>query len=125
MTAKEKILEYLDFKGKNANQFYKETGLSVGFLKSGKHIGSNNIKIIINTYPDLSLDWLVMDKGEMIIKEKKKEINKNDDSLLLSLITNKDTELRKMAEEIGALKEQNRMLKKQIGYTSLPIASEK
>lgn len=70
MNTKEKIRQYLDYKGKNANQFYSETGLSNGFLHSGKYAGSDKVRIIIETYPDLNLEWLIMDKGEMIIINK-------------------------------------------------------
>lgn len=73
MTAKEKIIQYIDYKGISKRDFYRQTGFSNGFLDSGKHIGSDNIKIIISNYPDISLDWLVMDDGEMI-KTKNAEI---------------------------------------------------
>jgi hypothetical protein len=43
------------------------------------------------------------------------------DPIILSLLK----ENRQMAEEIGALKEQNRTLKKQIGYSNPSIAAEK
>lgn len=66
MTTKEKIIKYLDTKGVSKRDFYRQTQFSNGFLDSGEHIGSNNLKIIVDTYPDLSLDWLVLDKGEMI-----------------------------------------------------------
>lgn len=66
MTGKEKIIQYIDYKSISKRDFYRQTGLSNGFLDSGKYIGSDNLKIIIDTYPDISLDWLVMDTGEMI-----------------------------------------------------------
>ena len=66
MTTKEKVIKYLDFKNISKRDFYRQTGLSNGFLDSGKHIGSDNIKIIVDNYRDLNLEWLVMDEGEMI-----------------------------------------------------------
>ena len=66
MTTKEKIIKYLNFKNISKRDFYRQTGLSNGFLDSGKHIGSDNIKLIVDNYHDLNLDWLVMDEGEMI-----------------------------------------------------------
>lgn len=74
MTTKEKIVQYLEFKGLGKRDFYRTTGFSNGFLDSGKHIGSDNLKIIIDNYSDLSLDWLVLDTGEMI-KTKNAEIS--------------------------------------------------
>ena len=66
MTEKEKIKHYLDSKGVSKNKFYTQTGLSIGFLDSGKSLGADKIKTIINAFPDLSLEWLVMDIGDMI-----------------------------------------------------------
>lgn len=79
MTTKEKILQYIDYRGITKRDFYRQTGLSNGFLDSGKHIGSDNLKIIISNYPEINLDWLVMDNGEMIkTKSKEKVIKEND-----------------------------------------------
>lgn len=68
MTEKEKLKAYLQYKGISKNRFYTETGFSVGFLDSGRSLGADKVKIIINKFPDLSLDWLIMDLGEMIIE---------------------------------------------------------
>ncbi len=69
MNEKEKIKQYLEYKGVSKNKFYNQTGLSIGFLDSGKSLGVDKAKIIINNFPDLSLEWLVMDKGNMLITE--------------------------------------------------------
>lgn len=74
MGEKDKIKKYLEYKGISKNKFYTETGLSVGFLDSGKSLGADKVKIIINTYPDLNLDWLIMDTGPMISSPEPVEI---------------------------------------------------
>lgn len=66
MTEKDKIKQYLEYKGFSKNSFYVKTGLSLGFLDSGKSIGADKVRIIINMYPDLNLDWLILDNGPMI-----------------------------------------------------------
>lgn len=66
MTDKDKIKKYLDLKGISKNRFYTETGLSMGFLDSGRSLGVDKAKIIMNTYTDINLDWLVMDRGPML-----------------------------------------------------------
>ena len=68
MTEKEKLKAYLQYKGISKNRFYTETGFSVGFLDSGRSLGADKVRIIINKFPDLSLEWLIMDEGEMIIE---------------------------------------------------------
>lgn len=68
MTEKEKLKAYLQYKGISKNRFYTETGFSVGFLDSGRSLGADKVRVIINKFPDLSLEWLIMDQGEMIIE---------------------------------------------------------
>lgn len=75
MGEKDKIKQYLDYKGISKNKFYTETGLSIGFLDSGKSLGADKVKIIINKYPDLNIDWLVLDKGPMIKQQYEAEIS--------------------------------------------------
>lgn len=75
MGEKDKIKQYLDYKGISKNKFYTETGLSIGFLDSGKSLGADKVKIIINKYPDLNIDWLVLDKGPMIKQQYESEIS--------------------------------------------------
>ena len=72
MTDKQKILQYLDNKGISKNRFYVKTGLSTGFLDKGSSLGLDKLKIIIDNYPDLSVEWLLHDKGPMILNDDKK-----------------------------------------------------
>lgn len=74
MTEKEKIKQYLDFKGISKNKFYIETGLSIGFLDSGKSLGADKVKIIINKYSDLNINWLILDEGPMIKQQPQSNI---------------------------------------------------
>ena len=66
MTEKEKIKQYLESKGISKNSFYQKTGLSMGFLDSGKSLGVDKLKTIIENYPDISLDWLVFDRENVM-----------------------------------------------------------
>lgn len=77
MTTKEKIKYYIDSKGISKNKFYTITGLSTSFLDSGNTIGVDKAKIIIEKFPDLSLEWLVLDRGPMLANNKVPE-EKND-----------------------------------------------
>lgn len=66
MTSKERVLLYLDSKGVSKYQFYKDTGLSNGFLDKGENIGSDKCEIISDAFPDLSIEWLITGKGDML-----------------------------------------------------------
>lgn len=65
MNEKEKIKQYLNSKGISKNSFYQQTGFATGFLDSGKSLGADKLQTIIDNYPDLSLEWLVLGKGDM------------------------------------------------------------
>jgi hypothetical protein len=69
MNDKEKISKYLDYKGISKYKFYTQTGLSNGFLDSGKSFSLENTRIILDKYHDLNPNWLLLDQGEMIQKE--------------------------------------------------------
>ncbi len=66
MSDKERIKQYLEYKGISKNKFYSQTGLSIGFLDSGSSLGVDKARIIINNFPDISLNWLIMGDGNML-----------------------------------------------------------
>ncbi|MBZ9651000.1 hypothetical protein [Psychroflexus montanilacus] len=66
---------YMDYKGLNDHKLSLETGISNGLIGKARKRGSlsgQNISKLINTYQDLSADWLFRGEGEMI---KRKENN--------------------------------------------------
>ncbi len=107
MTDKEKLLQYLDCKGINKNQFYVKTGLSKKFLDSGKSLGVDKLRIIANNYSDLSLEWMVLDKGEMLKSEKENQPNTEKYIALLEKDNNR------LENENKILREDNQRLSKE------------
>lgn len=77
MDAKERLLQYLDYKGITKYRFYQDTGISNGFLLKNRNIGSDKCELICSYYSDLSVEWLVMGRGDMIRKDDAPE-EKND-----------------------------------------------
>ena len=65
------MLQYLEKKGISKYKFYKETGLSNGFLDKGENIGSDKCEIILSHYPDIRAEWLVTGRGPMVKEELK------------------------------------------------------
>lgn len=66
MSAKRNLLIYLKKKSISKAEFYKKTGVSNGFLDKSDHISTSNLEIILNYYEDLSSDWLITGKGNML-----------------------------------------------------------
>jgi hypothetical protein len=65
-TSKSRLLEYLTFANEKKSVFYKKTGLGNGFLDKNDNINSDKLEIIISSYADLNLDWLVTGRGGML-----------------------------------------------------------
>lgn len=69
LTIKEKILSFLDLKGIKKVDFFDATGIKDSNFK-GKNlqsqIGGDMIVKILTTYPDLSAEWLLTGRGNML-----------------------------------------------------------
>lgn len=66
MSDKDRIKKFLEYKHISKNKFYSQTGLSIGFLDSGSSLGVDKARIIINAYPDINLNWLILGEGDML-----------------------------------------------------------
>lgn len=66
MNAKQNLKRYLSEMNISPAQFYRDSGLSNGFLNQGDNMSSNNIEIIISLYPNLNLSWLITGNGDML-----------------------------------------------------------
>lgn len=91
MGAKQNLKQYLELKGVSPARFYKETGLSNGFLNQGENMSSNNIEIIISIYPDLNLSWLITTRGEMLISSNAERKNAHSNAHPNAHLSNKKT----------------------------------
>lgn len=113
LTIKDKILAFLGEKGIKRADFFEATGIQSSNFK-GKNMssqpGGDMLVKILSVYPDLSADWLLRDKGEMLNPEfqpdKDKEPSPNDKETQKytpqqEFLINKIAE---QAEEIGRLK---------------------
>lgn len=62
----DRIRQYLDFKGISDYRFEKELSLSKGYINKAKNPTSDVLMKICGIYTDISPEWLVTGKGEMI-----------------------------------------------------------
>lgn len=70
MTVRKRILEYIESKGFSKYRFYKDIGLSNGYLDKEGSVGSDICEKISYQYKDLSLEWLITGEGSMLKSEK-------------------------------------------------------
>lgn len=76
MTVKERLIEFMKFKGLSQGKFEKTVGLSNGYINQLRHSPSlSKIQMIISAYPELNPDWLTHGTGEML-KAASKSANK-------------------------------------------------
>ena len=79
-TIKEKIIQYLDFKGISKYDFYQKTGVSNGVLSQKSGMSEDNIMRFLSYYDDINTDWLFYGNGEILkSKSKKNVLEKNED----------------------------------------------
>lgn len=104
----ERLQCYMQAKGINDNQMTLAADLSVGLLgklkKNGKGMNSTNIEKILLNYSDLSPEWLLTGRGEMLktnrtpassntpIKDTEKTLNDQEKSKPIALPTHNPNE---------------------------------
>jgi len=66
MTIRERVIYFLEYKSISKYRFYKETGISNGFLDKDGAIGSDKCAIICSHYHELNPEWLLLEKGKML-----------------------------------------------------------
>lgn len=69
MSINKKLIQYIDYKHISQRQFTAKCKLSEGVLRRGKNIGSGYLKAIKTNYPDLNMNWLLFDEGNMLLQE--------------------------------------------------------
>lgn len=101
---KERILYLIDTWSISKRDFYSKTGISRGTLESKTGITEDTLAKFIATYPEISLDWLILGKGEISRStpfSKNPEYTKQTEVLLDA----KETIIRLQQEQIELLKE--------------------
>lgn len=129
MTIKEKILTYLDVRGIKRSDFFDAIGIAPSNFKGNakqSELGGDKIAKILTLYTDLSAEWLMTGKGDMLKTKQTSELfipskdtsssnkdrnnkvveQENTTEILLSIIREKDNTIQEQAEEIGRLREQ-------------------
>lgn len=110
MTTKQKILQFLDFKGIPKAQFYREANVAPSNFKGealySRDLNVAQVVIVLTMYPELSPDWLLLDKGDMLRPINENGVVVKGNSELIDII-------REQAEEIGQLKERIAQLERE------------
>ena len=118
MSAKSNLLIFMEKQGIKKPEFYKKTGLSNGFLDKNDNISSQNIEIIISIFPEISLEWLITGKGEMLRTQRDEQPEPSGSAteieLLRSAIRDKETIIDSQNKNIKLLEEKIEFLEEEL-----------
>ena len=128
-TTKERILQFIEYKGISKQKFFQITGLKRGFLDADKldtSIPDTFIATIIATFPELGIEWLITGEGSML---KSDTYNSNVSSasvpppvessiplerVYMELLEKEKAELKDAYKEIGNLQAQLETSRKEV-----------
>lgn len=126
LTIKEKIMTFLNERNIKKVDFFEATGIQPSNFK-GKNMlsqpGGDMLVKILTVYPDLSAEWLMRGEGDMFKINIPKTDNINCEQIDKSSnfppeITDKFLiTIKEQAEEIGALKQTIKQLRRELGDT--------
>lgn len=69
-TVKQRIIDYLKYKGIGQNRFESNAGISNGYISNLKYApGAAVLQKILNAAPDLSRTWLLTGEGPMLVDD--------------------------------------------------------
>lgn len=66
MGVKERIQQYLDYKGIKTARLERECSFSSGYWRKTKSISADACAIILGTYSDINPDWVFLGQGQML-----------------------------------------------------------
>ena len=66
MNAKDRIQQYIDYKGISNSKFEIEVGLSNGYWRKTKSISSSVVEKILRIYSELNPLWVLTGEGSML-----------------------------------------------------------
>jgi 4-hydroxy-L-threonine phosphate dehydrogenase PdxA len=128
----QRIFQYIDFKSINKSEFERKCGVSNGYLAKMKvrnaNIGEDIILKVIENCPDISPNWLIFGKGEMLktgekpanqpINNTNTQESTQENSYIIEKIfqqlEEKNKEVKELSKEIGRLEAENDYLREQL-----------
>lgn len=63
---KERILQFIEYKGISKNKFYIETGISNGTLDKKSGLSMESVEKFYSTYKEVNPEWILTGNGEML-----------------------------------------------------------
>lgn len=109
MSIIDRIKQIIDYKQISTRRFCIEIGVANGFMDKVKDVGSDKVLKILNTYTDISPEWLITGNGKMLRKEEK---TVSEDKLSNSELLDR---IERLSGENALLRSELEVLKKEKG----------
>lgn len=109
---KERLLQLIEFLQTNVSQFEKNISVSNGAIRNamGRNRGLNSdvLSKILDVYPNISPDWLILGKGEMLRSDAQKTVSSSADSdkIWKEILADKDRRIEELIIENYKIREQ-------------------
>lgn len=117
MSIKEKIQQYIDYKGISVYRLEADAGVSKGYWSKTKSISADVAMKISGVYTDISAEWLLRGEGDMIKGDFVSDINKPIDvgttassSFYERTIERKEKKIEELTLMVGRLQHEVEML---------------
>lgn len=111
--------QFMQYKGLNDNRITVQTNIAVGTLgkqrRNGKGLSYDSIVKILTTYPELNPSWLIIGKGDMLLREDNNNINIES---LMKIIAQQESILKKQQEKINLLISQSDYMRTQLSVNN-------
>lgn len=105
MTVKDRIQQYIDYKGISIYRLEASAELSKGYWAKTKSISADVVMKISRIYTDISTEWLLRGEGEMIKDEKLKSSSSKEEAApitperLLSIIESQQRTIENLSKK--------------------------
>lgn len=104
MGINEKLIQFVDTLGVSQRKFTAKCGLSEGSLRNGRSVSVESLVKIKKTYPELNLEWILFDKGNITEDPEEGKGNAKETETIDNLVDKKiEKRFEQLKELIGEL----------------------
>lgn len=120
MEVKDRVYEFVKFKGITMRKFEEICGLSVGYVNAMRHgFGVEKLNNVLTQFPELSREWLLYGEGEMLKSanfsqnpQNIRQTNENGDNIQGQNVTVQNTPQSNVDEFLAIIKQQANQISK-------------
>ena len=114
MDVKDRVREFVKFKGFSISQFERMCGLSTGYINAMRHsFGVEKLNNVLKQFPELRREWLLYGEGEMLKSgnfsqnpPNIRQTNENGDNIQGQNVTVQNTPQCNVDEFLSIIKQQ-------------------